>query len=314
VRPPIAIEFDARFCANHVVDLTAGCSFGCLYCPFAVIGARRRGASRPTPMDLAALRDLPPPPSVFLSPASDPFAPQAVENTHTLLSHLLPRGTIVGIVTKGVIPDRTLALLAEHPDQIEGVVIGVTSLDEYRNRVLEPGCPPARARLENIDRLANAKLPAAFRLDPLFPVVDDAPSALATLVREGARRGARAVTATYVFAWGRYLRRLRQEPLLEDACRLLTERAPMEGGEAFSVPLARKLETYALLNDLAAEHGLWFNTCGCKDLRIKATGLVEATCRNTRFLSTREFAATPPAACRAPAAAAPAGPPSAPRL
>src|SRR5439155_533504 len=68
-RPPVTVSFEPRFCANHVVDLTAGCSFGCLYCPFAAIGARLRGVSRPTALDLSRLNDLTPPPSVFLSPA-----------------------------------------------------------------------------------------------------------------------------------------------------------------------------------------------------------------------------------------------------
>ena len=103
-------------------------------------------------------------------------------------------------------------------------------------------------------------------------------------MREAALRGAHAITATYVFTWGRYLRRLEREPLLAESVGLLTERAPMEGGVAFSVPLARKLETYGRLAEVAAEHGLWFNTCGCKDLRVRESGRVFATCRNVLFL------------------------------
>src|SRR3989454_3684181 len=252
-RPPVTVSFEPRFCANQVADLTAGCSFACLYCPFAPVGARLRGVPRPTALDLSRLNDLTPPQSIFLSPASDAFAPQAVESTHTLLSYLLPRGTTVGIVTKGIVPERTMALLAEHRPQVEGVAVGVTSLDDHRNSVLEPGCPPTRRRLDNIERLAGRGLPAALRLDPLFPVLDDQPVALTALVKEAARRGAYAVTATYVFAWGRYLRRLQREPLLAESCRLLTERAPMEGGAAFSVPLARKLETYGFLAEVRSE-------------------------------------------------------------
>src|SRR2546428_4082241 len=182
-RPPVTVSFEPRFCANHVVDLTAGCSFGCLYCPFAAIGARLRGVSRPTTLDLSRLNDLTPPQSVFLSPGSDAFAPQAVESTHTLLSYLLPRGTTVGILTKGVVPERTLALLAEYRPQIEGVAVGVTSLDDHRNTVLEPGCPAARQRLDNIERLAQRGLSAPPRPDPLLPVFVDGPAALPGLVQ-----------------------------------------------------------------------------------------------------------------------------------
>jgi len=264
--------------------------------------------SRPTALDLSRLNDLTPPQSIFLSPASDAFAPQAVESTHTLLSYLLPRGTTVGIVTKGIVPERTLALLAEYRPQVEGVALVVTSLDDHRNIVVEPGCPPARRRLDNIERLAGRGLPAALRLDPLFPVLDDQPAALTALVKEAARRGAYAVTATYVFAWGRYLRRLQREPLLAESCRLLTERAPMEGGAAFSVPLARKLETYGFLAEVASEHGLWFNTCGCKDLRVRESGRVFASCRNVLFLKRPEDRPTRTGAHPGPEAAALAGP------
>jgi hypothetical protein len=303
-RPPIQVEFEPRFCANHVADTTAGCSFRCVYCPFADGGARRRGVATSTAMDMAPLPDVPAPPSIFLSPASDPFAPQATANTHALLAHLLPRGTGVGIVTKGVIPTPTLALLAAHRAQIEGVGVGVSSLDDARNRLLEPGCPPAGVRLDNIDRLASAGIPVALRMDPLFPLLDDDPAQLESLVCAAAGRGAYAVTATYVFAWGRYLRRLRREPQLAASCALLTERAPMEGGVAFSVPLARKLATYRLLDDLAGRHGMWFSTCGCKDLRVRDSGVVFPMCRNVFF--------TRSASSRAPAAAALHAPPATP--
>jgi len=283
-RPTIAVALEPRFCATNVADLTAGCSFSCIYCPFADIGARQRGVSRPTPLDLSNLERLAVPSSVFLSPASDAFAPQAADNTHTVLAHLLPRGTTVGIVTKGIIPERTLALLADHRPQVEGIAVGVTSLDESRNRLLEPGCPAAHDRLANLDRLTAHGLPVALRMDPLFPILDDNPMALRTLVRQAALRGALAITATYVFAWGRYLRRLRREPLLVESVQLLTERAPMEGGVALSVPLDRKLETYGRLAEMAGEHGLWFNTCGCKDLRVRESGRIFATCRNVLFI------------------------------
>jgi DNA repair photolyase len=308
-RPLFAVEFEPRFCANYVADLTAGCSFGCIYCPFAAVAARRRGVRHPTAVDLGGLDRLPVPSSVFLSPASDAFAPQAVESTHALLSYLLPRGTTVGIVTKGIIPERTLGLLGEYPSQIEGVAVGVTSLDDRRNAVLEPGCPPASARLDNIDRLAERGVAAAVRLDPLFPIVDDDPEALTAIVKEAAQRGAYAITATYVFAWGHYLRRLQREPLLAESCRLLNERAPMEGGTAFSVPLGRKFATYGFLAEVASAHGLWFNTCGCKDLRIRESGRVFASCRNVLFMKRSESPLTRTAEPPAPAGAALAAPP-----
>lgn len=291
-RPPLRVEFEPRMCGQYVVDLTVGCSFACLYCPFSDLMARRERLSRPTAVDVSAMAALPAPPAVYLSSSSDPFAPQAAPHTHALLARWLPQGTMVGISTKGIIPMHTLDLLVEHRDQIEGVAVGVASLDEQRNQIVEPGCPPAIERLASIDRLVAGGLTVGLRMDPLFPAVDDLPAKLATLVAEGARRGARGITATYVFSWGRYLRRLRQQPSLSEACRLLTERAPMEGGTAWSVPLARKLSTYSYLAQLAREHGVAFGTCGCKDVRMRQREEFSASCRNTPFLAARAVAST----------------------
>lgn len=307
--PAVSVDFEPRFCGNHVVDLTAGCSFACIYCPFSDIEARRQGATHPVGVDMARVTSLPAPPTVFLSPASDPFAPQAAHKTHQLLEYLLPRGTVVGILTKGVIPPHTLDLLARHSRQVEGVVVGLASLDDDRNRVLEPGCPPAAARLRNLERTSERGLIGALRLDPLFPVLDDGTEALERLLDAAAARHATGITATYVFAWGRYLRRLRMEPLLADVVPHLNERAPMEGGTAFSVPLARKLDTYSRLAQLSRDRGLRFSTCGCKDLRVRAQGSFDTTCRNAPFLDERQLTITRTGGCRGPADAALDGPP-----
>jgi DNA repair photolyase len=119
---------------------------------------------------------------VFFSASSDAFAPQAAPHTHALLAHWLPLGTVVGIVTKGIIPERTLALLAEFRPQVEGVSVGVTSLDAHRNRVVEPGVAPSAERLALIERIATLRLPVTLRMDPLFPGLDDGAAALETVL------------------------------------------------------------------------------------------------------------------------------------
>ena len=255
-RSPLPIEVAPRYCLSHTSDLTAGCSFACIYCPFAELNARRRGVRRPTAVDLATLDEVPAPPTLFLSPASDAFAPQAAENTHQLLSRLLPRGTVVGIVTKGIIPEETLSLLADYRHQIEGVAVGL-------------------------------------RLDPLIPEVDDAPHALERLADEAAQRGAFGITASYVIAWGRSLRRMRREPLLERAMAWLTERTPVEGGMALGVPVGRKRETYSRLAALTQARGLKFNICGCKNVQLLTSTDFSTSCRNTWFLAGRGLLGSP---------------------
>ncbi len=288
-RSALPIEIQPRYCVTHAADLTVGCSFACIYCPFAELHARRRGVKRPTAVDLNALEAQPVPSTLFLSPASDGFAPQAAEKTHRLLSHLLPRGTVVGIVTKGIIPDRTISLLAEYRQQIEGVAVGVTNLDDERNARLEPGCPPAALRLRNVDRLASRGVAVGLRLDPLVPEVDDMPEIVERMVDEAGARGASAVTASYLIAWGRSLRRLRQEPLVAKAIGWLTERMPVEGGMAWGVPLRRRRETYSRLAAVVSTKGLEFNICGCKNIDLRAADEFSTSCRNTSFLASRDL-------------------------
>ena len=195
--------------------------------------------------------------------------PRPLRSAHALLAEWLPQGTIVAIVTKGVIPERTIDLLAEFRGQVEGVSIGLASLDDRRNHIVEPGCPPAAARLAR-HRAVRGATRARGRC---AWIRSSRASTMATRASgrwspRAKRRGASGIVAGYVFAWGRYLRRLRREPLLADACRHLTERAPMAGGTGWSVPLARKLTLYTHLAELAHSHGLFFQTCGCKDLRL----------------------------------------------
>lgn len=293
--PPLSVRTEARVCGQQVVDVTAGCTYGCIYCPYAAERVRTAGVSRPTVCDAAAALTAPAPAHVYFSASSDPFTPQAAPHTHALLAHWLPQGTVVGIVTKGIIPDETLDLLAEHRPQIEGVSIGVTSTDERRNRLVEPGVPPGARRLALIAGVAARGLPVVLRMDPLFPGIDDDRTALAGLIAEAERLGATGITAGYVLAWGRYLRRLRAVPLLADACAQLTERAPAAGGSVWSVPLARKLELFGWLADRAREHGLFFQTCGCKDLRLQASGGRFATrcCENPFFSQVLQVTAEP---------------------
>jgi hypothetical protein len=169
---------------------------------------------------------------------------------------------------------------------VEGVSVGVTSLDEQRNRLVEPGVPAVAERLNLIDALAARELPAVVRMDPLFPGLDDGIEEMTALIGEAARRGARAVAAGYVFGWGRYLRRMRCEPLLAEACGQLTERTPMAGGVGWGVPLARKVDLFAQLAAIARRHGLLFQACGCKDLRLHHYASLFATrCTENPFLT-----------------------------
>ncbi|MFO0966808.1 MAG: hypothetical protein U0793_14645 [Gemmataceae bacterium] len=166
-------------------------------------------------------------------------------------------------------PRRIFRILADFPEQII-LFIGLTSLDDARNRSVEPGCPPATARLANFALAREYNLPYLLcRFDPTLPGVDDAPGKLLELLEAVARHGARQVSAAYLFLTPLANRdRLAQDPYLRAAIPHCADACPTEDGVCFSVPLGRKIETSEWLHAECAKRGLSFGTCGCKDLRM----------------------------------------------
>lgn len=265
----------AGMCNQWGVDLTAGCEHVCGYCHFHKYQsmALRHGAGGVDVAPVLAIDELLRqehyPPTLYLSPFTDPLAPAALGNLEALLRRVLPLSVRVIISTKGVVPRKVFRVLADYPEQVL-LFVGLTSLDDARNRSVETGCPPAGARLANLVLAQEYGLPHRFaRLDPILPGVDDATEQLATVLDTLARNGATQVSAAYLFLTPRGNRaRLDSNPYLRDAASHCAEACPIEGGTAHSVPLARKHATYEWLHAECGRRGLPFGTCGCKDLRL----------------------------------------------
>lgn len=84
-----------------------------------------------------------------------------------------------------------------------------------------------------------------------------------------AAAGAQTVTASYLFVTLLGSKhRLQEVPYLGSAIGHCTELCPIEGGMVYSVPLERKRRTYEWFHRECAARGLYFGTCGCKDLRL----------------------------------------------
>jgi DNA repair photolyase len=274
----------AGFCNQWGLDLTAGCRHACAYCHFQKYQAltlrqAHDGRELADALSVEEFLGRPEyPPELYLSPFTDPLAPAARANLERVLWRVLPLSVKVGISTKGVVPRRIFRLLAAYPEQVR-LIVGLTSLDDSRNAAVEPGCPPAQARLANL-RLAKEyglkKVTA--RLDPLLPGVDDAAEQLTAVLDRVAEAGAQSVTASYLFLSPiGSKQRLRQVPYLGQAIDQCTELCPIEGGTAYSVPLDRKGQMYEWFHRACAARGLYFGTCGCKDLRL-ASGPFATAC------------------------------------
>ena len=158
----------------HTVNLTAGCPNECRYC-YAQSYAHHPGwgkvafyanakdklkdelarwntnrQRRPqTGGDRAASPSAEPFPEgageprglrlVYFSTASEPFvpAPGILDDLYEIMAALLEVGTALVISTKGVVPERFVALFARYPGKV-CVQVGITTLDDEARRLIEP--------------------------------------------------------------------------------------------------------------------------------------------------------------------------------
>lgn len=253
------------------VDFTIGCEYGCVYCHFY------RAQQRANPIWAGRCVDISPiyrmkkfPSFIYLSPFSEPFAPKAKDLAHEFLSFLLPKGINFWILTKGIIPPKTIDLIKKFPSQVE-IAMGITSLDEKRNSILEPHCPSVQERLSNLAALGKTGCRLDVRMDPLIPGVDDSPETLKAIIRKIARLKIPVIIiATYLFVPASSLRRLKKMPLLQKPLKSFTEKAPTTEGVVLSPPLEYKMPKYDELNGICKSFGFKLYVCGCRDIRLKS--------------------------------------------
>lgn len=290
LKPKAEIKREPHSCNMYAIDLTIGCENGCKYCHFSSIlqGEWQKKYPScqdfPIPVDLSPIYEMTtfPESVVYLSPSSDAFAPKARELTHELLEFLLPKGVIFTISTKCIIPNKTIKLLKKYHKLIEGIAMGVTNLSNERNSLLEPNCPPVKERLKNIQDLQEIGCSIGARMDPLFPLVDDTDENLNNTISALAKVGATHISGTYFFGFGKFIKELKQIPLLKESMKLINERSYPIGGVALSAPTDYKKATYEKMNNICKKYGIKFSTCGCKQIGLKAEGYY-LICRNLDY-------------------------------
>jgi DNA repair photolyase len=288
--PKIDIHREIHSCNMYAVDLTVGCENDCKYCHFSIANTeiwqkKYPSATKfPIPVDISPIytMDKLPETVIYLSPSSDAFAPAARELTHELLEFMLPRKVIFTISTKSIVPDKTIKLLRKYKSSIEGIAMGLTNLDDARNALLEPGCPPAKERLSHIRKLKEIGCFIGARMDPIFPGIDDTDQNINVLVKAIVAAGAQHITGTYLFTFGKFLKDFSKMPLLKDGVKLMTSKTYPMGGVAISVSMEYKIRMYTKIGETCKSHGIKFNTCGCKDVILKNTGY-PLVCRNIDY-------------------------------
>jgi DNA repair photolyase len=112
-----------------------------------------------------------------------------------ILAALRDAANPFSILTKGTLILRDADLLAEAADVTDvGLAVSVGSADEDLCRVLEPGAPGPRRRLEVCAAFTGRGLPCAVLMGPVVPFLSDSPAQLAATVRQAAQAGASSVT------------------------------------------------------------------------------------------------------------------------
>lgn len=135
------------------------------------------------------------PQRIALGSNTDPYQPIEREYrvTRSVLEKLLEFRHPVGIVTKGVLVERDLDLLAELARlDLVGVGMTLTTLDDALKRDLEPRAAAPAARLRVMRRLADAGVRVHVLFSPVIPFIND--HELDAVLEAAAAAGARSAS------------------------------------------------------------------------------------------------------------------------
>jgi DNA repair photolyase len=197
---------------------------------------------------------------IALGTATDPYQPaeRRYEITRAILEEFARhRGLELGIVSKSNLILRDAALLREIAQHNRLFVnITITTVNTDLARVLEPRAPRPDLRLEAVEQLNLAGVPAGVICAPVLPGITDAPRDLEALVAAAA-----AANAKYIFALPLFLKPCSASiflPFLEEKFPHLVEVyrerfaqnafLPPAYGKRLSELMARLREKYGIRN------------------------------------------------------------------
>ncbi len=166
-----------------------GCEHGCFYCfarpTHAYMGLSpgldfesrlfaKEGAVALLERELAATKYTPAP--IAFGTNTDPYQPieRQYRITRSLLEALQCARHPISIVTKSNLILRDLDILRDMGrDRLVKVFLSVTTLDRELARKMEPRAPTPQKRLEAIEALNDAGVPAGVMVAPVIPAIND---------------------------------------------------------------------------------------------------------------------------------------------
>lgn len=268
-----------------MINLTAGCAHGCLYCyAQGYCGYPGRGKIVVYSNLLEKLRQQLDrmrhrPKAVCFSPSSDLFqpVPEVLDLAFDVLEFLFRSGIGVIFLTKGKIPKPHMELLKANAVRVRAH-IGILSLNGRLVRVVEPHCASPKARLEQMRQLVEAGVETAARLDPILPGVTDDPDSLHALCAAVSEAGVKEISASTLFLRPAVIGSLRRqigrsrtlERLLDSFDQGKRLKVFRDQGSILALSGARRRKIFDWLTAIARQYGITVHVCGCKNPDIAA--------------------------------------------
>jgi len=278
------LRFEVGACHTYSIDFTIGCSHNCIYCYFSELQkitfkkAFREYRGNIIVMDIDNLLSLESyPTQIYLSYATDPFAPAAQKAAHKVIARLVNYNVQLTILTKGIIPEHTIELLDQYCGRGGQVTVqvGIANLSHDRNKMIEPSAASAEDRLSLLNRLNKTKISVvAARADPVFALIDDTENELCCLLDSLVATGTKNLIVSYLVASRGMIRRMSNIEDLKSSLAMLTDETPTVAlSSVYSVPQEYKLSKLRHIFKLCSDRSISFHCCGCKDKRLVSSGL-----------------------------------------
>lgn len=277
------IRYEPNACKGFVMDLSLGCPHQCSYCLFSPLELRvyklqnpnYKGGTLPLKLD-NFLKRQEFPPSVYLCYSSDPLGNEEIkESAKIVLKKLFSHNVNVLFITKGIFDDSIINIIKQRPE-LMNIQIDVSSCDEKRNRMIEPGAPTYQERLENIKKLSRIQGLASLvvRMDPLLPNIDDTDKNMKKILSDISKLGVKEIVAGYIVLTKGLKAAWERNEFTQIATQVLTEITPtISKQELYSIPFTTKLERLKKIRKLCSQYGINLSVCGCKDERFKQTDI-----------------------------------------
>ena len=262
----------------HAINLTSGCPFECRYC-YAQGYSKNPGkgkvlfyANSYEKLRVELPRKKKKPQIIYFSTYCDPFIPirkvldQQFRIMELVLGHRIP----ILISTKGVIPDRFLALFSKFSDLVN-VQVGMTTVDDDVREIIEPNAASVSHRLGNITALLSIGAQAELRMDPLIPRLTDKRKSIEPLLRTVADIGCKRAIASFL-----HIRQANQRAMeisladwnFQTVRKKLYSVHEKLGSDGYRITLpsrAYRLERLKMISKIGKASGISVKPCGCKN-------------------------------------------------